>query len=259
MAGAEQWLERLDAWIAYCRQRTGAHDVTLATAHDDTRPASIGRRRTLAAAAERELSVGRPDYALAYADRLLLGAAGPRSAAAVLLRGDSLAALGRTLEADAAYLDARRLASHTGPRSVLWRVAAARSRLWRGRDQATSEREAETARAEILALSETMADTPRRTAFLEAPEIRPLLARAGRRRTGDVLGPGGLTPREREVAVCVAQGMTNKEIARELGIAAKTVEMHVGSCLGKLGFGSRSQLAAWTVTEGLAVPSHSQG
>lgn len=46
--------------------------------------------------------------------------------------------------------------------------------------------------------------------------------------------------------------MSNRELARHLSIAEKTVEMHVSSCLGKLGFVSRVQLAAWAVAEGLA-------
>lgn len=259
VAGAAQWLERLDAWIVYCRQHAGDPDVTLAAPKDNVQPASIGQRRTIIAIAERELAANRPDQALTCVDRLLVGAAGSHPAGAVLLKGDALAALGRMVEADAAYLDARRLASDSGPRSVLWRAAASRARLWRDRDQPLAEQEAATARAEVLALTEMMPDEAHRAAFLQAPEVRPLLAPAGRRRTVDVPAPGGLTPREREVAACVAQGMTNKEIARELGVAVKTVEMHVGTCLGKLGFGSRAQIAAWMVAEGLAVPPQSQG
>jgi len=262
-AGAAQWLERLDAWIACCRQRAGEADVPLATVPHDVppafRPASIGQRRALVALAERELAAGRPDQALACADRLLLGATGPRPAGAILLRGAALAALDRMVEADAAYLDARRLAVDVGPRSVLWRVAAARTRLWRGHDQAVAEHEAATARAEIAALAEAVPDEARRALFLRAPEVRPWVAPAGRRRTADASGRGGLTPREREVAACVTQGLSNKEIARELGVAEKTIEMHVGSCLGKLGFASRAQLAAWAVAEGLILPPQPQG
>ncbi len=58
---------------------------------------------------------------------------------------------------------------------------------------------------------------------------------------------GGLTRREHEVVSAVARGMTNREIADTLFIAEKTVEMHVSNSLGKLGFRSRTQLAAWAV------------
>ncbi|MDP9251441.1 MAG: LuxR C-terminal-related transcriptional regulator [Chloroflexota bacterium] len=55
----------------------------------------------------------------------------------------------------------------------------------------------------------------------------------------------GLTPREREVAVLVARGLTNLQIADELTISERTVEGHVERILGKLEFRSRAQIAAW--------------
>lgn len=56
---------------------------------------------------------------------------------------------------------------------------------------------------------------------------------------------GQLTRREREIAIHVSLGQTNREIANVLSIAEKTVEMHIGHSLTKLGFRSRAQLAAW--------------
>lgn len=78
------------------------------------------------------------------------------------------------------------------------------------------------------------------------------LANASRKvaRSGEVL-----TRREREIAVLVALGQTNREIANVLSIAEKTVEMHVGHCLSKLGFRSRAQLAAWSVEQSLRSSS----
>jgi predicted ATPase/DNA-binding NarL/FixJ family response regulator len=57
--------------------------------------------------------------------------------------------------------------------------------------------------------------------------------------------PSPLTVRETEVAHLVAQGMTNKEIASSLVIAQRTAEGHIEHILNKLGFNSRSQIAAW--------------
>jgi DNA-binding CsgD family transcriptional regulator len=59
-----------------------------------------------------------------------------------------------------------------------------------------------------------------------------------------------LTPREREVALLMAQGRTNEEIGRELFITLKTVEKHAGNALGKLGFRSRVELAGWMAAKG---------
>jgi DNA-binding NarL/FixJ family response regulator len=69
---------------------------------------------------------------------------------------------------------------------------------------------------------------------------------------------GGLTRRERDVAALVAHGKANRAIGRELGIGERTVEGYVASALGKLGFTSRTQLAAWAVDKGITRPPSSR-
>ena len=54
-----------------------------------------------------------------------------------------------------------------------------------------------------------------------------------------------LTRREREVAILVGQGLTNREIATKLFISERTAESHVEQIRGKLGFHSRVQIATW--------------
>jgi predicted ATPase/DNA-binding CsgD family transcriptional regulator len=54
-----------------------------------------------------------------------------------------------------------------------------------------------------------------------------------------------LTPRERQVAELVAQGLTDKQIAATLVIGLRTAEGHVQRILTKRGFTNRTQLAAW--------------
>ena len=54
-----------------------------------------------------------------------------------------------------------------------------------------------------------------------------------------------LTPRERQVLRLIARGYAYKEIARELGISAKTVESHVSAVLRKLQLANRYQLTNW--------------
>jgi DNA-binding NarL/FixJ family response regulator len=61
---------------------------------------------------------------------------------------------------------------------------------------------------------------------------------------------GGLTPREREVVVLIAQGQSNRAIAEALVISEKTAERHVANILSKLGFHSRTQIATWAVAKG---------
>ncbi len=59
-----------------------------------------------------------------------------------------------------------------------------------------------------------------------------------------------LTRREREVAVLIGQGFTNRRIAEELGITERTVEVHVSKALKKLGLRSRTQIATWIMRQG---------
>ncbi len=54
-----------------------------------------------------------------------------------------------------------------------------------------------------------------------------------------------LTRREQEIALLVGRGLTNRQIALELSISERTVENHVGKILKKLGFSSRTRIAAW--------------
>ena len=63
-----------------------------------------------------------------------------------------------------------------------------------------------------------------------------------------------LTRREREVLALVGRGLANKQIARELAIAEKTVKTHVSHVLSKLGLADRTQAALYAVREGLVDP-----
>ena len=54
-----------------------------------------------------------------------------------------------------------------------------------------------------------------------------------------------LTPREREVLASLAQGMSNKRIATSLGVAEKTVKVHVSNVLAKLNVKDRVQAALY--------------
>lgn len=62
---------------------------------------------------------------------------------------------------------------------------------------------------------------------------------------------GGLTPRERETALLIAGGMSNRQVAEAMVVSVKTIESYVTRILQKLGFNSRVQIATWVIENDL--------
>jgi DNA-binding NarL/FixJ family response regulator len=85
--------------------------------------------------------------------------------------------------------------------------------------------------------------------------LDPALPAAGRSSGG--LGGGGLveelTARETEVVQLLAEGLSNKEIARRLGVSEHTVKSHVDAILGKLGAHSRTEAVTRAARSGLII------
>ena len=67
--------------------------------------------------------------------------------------------------------------------------------------------------------------------------------------TSRTRGPADLTRRESEVAVLIADGLSNRAIADRLSVSERTVEHHVAATFGKLGLRSRAQLTAFILRE----------
>jgi DNA-binding NarL/FixJ family response regulator len=65
-----------------------------------------------------------------------------------------------------------------------------------------------------------------------------------------------LTPREKEVLICITHGRSNREIADELNIAEKTVRMHVSAVLEKMGARDRTQATIYAIQRGLVHLDH---
>ncbi|MGB3937132.1 MAG: LuxR C-terminal-related transcriptional regulator, partial [Burkholderiales bacterium] len=68
-----------------------------------------------------------------------------------------------------------------------------------------------------------------------------------------------LTPREQEILACIADGSSNKMIARALDITDGTVKLHVKSILRKLGLRSRVEAAVTAVEHGLGKGRRASG
>ncbi|HYH73813.1 MAG TPA: response regulator transcription factor, partial [Nocardioides sp.] len=86
--------------------------------------------------------------------------------------------------------------------------------------------------------------------FLDAAVTRRLTQEMRAPRTG----LGVLTTREKEVLILVAEGRSNKDIAKHLLISERTARSHVSHLLTKMGLTSRTQAALLAVKEGLVQP-----
>ena len=76
------------------------------------------------------------------------------------------------------------------------------------------------------------------------------LPRVARDRLAERIPAFNLTPRESEVLSCIAQGHSNREIAERLGIAEKTVRIHVSAVLSKMGARDRTQATIYALQRG---------
>jgi len=104
-------------------------------------------------------------------------------------------------------------------------------------------------RARAGTLAEQCAHTARRLGM--APALAEASALADELTGARVGRLTLLTPREREIAVLVSDGLANRAIADMLVLSERTVETHVRNLLTKLGLANRTQVAAWALRAGL--------
>jgi DNA-binding CsgD family transcriptional regulator len=202
----------------------------------------LGRWALLSAEVEVALATGDIDGARAAADRLaagaadadvpLLAAAADHARGAVLLAaGDAEAALSPLREAAVTW---QRLGAPYGVARSRALLATACHRLG---DRDAAGFEADAARAGFESLG-------------AGPDLAALAAPPARRARS--LHPGGLTSREAEVLRRVAAGLSNREIAAELGVSDHTARRHLQNIFAKLGVSSRAAATAYAVRHGLA-------
>jgi len=228
----------------------------------DQHPRTMAERDIALVWGELVLAQGEAGLALQMAEHLLastLGSVPGQSTQPIphllKLKGEALMALSRLDEAVEALEDARRGAVARNARPVLWTIHRSLGRayqLLQSKEQARKARAA--GRQLIEELATTIDDASLHDQFVHAaldsfPQEKPPLPREATRQAF-----GGLTAREREVAALVAQGKTSREIADLLVVSERTAEGHVSNILGRLGFTSRAQIAAWVVERGLAKP-----
>ncbi|TMC97588.1 MAG: response regulator transcription factor, partial [Chloroflexi bacterium] len=221
-------------------------------------PRTLEERQIAWVWGELALAEGEPSRALQRAEHLLASAPGEQRTQLIphllKLKGEALVALSRFEEAVQAFEEAKRGAKARHDQSILWRIHCSFGQLHhRLKREEQAQGEYSAAREVIEALATAIDETALREHFLHTalaslPQVKPLSPNDAARRAY-----GGLSAREREVAALVAQGRSNREIATHLVLSERTAEAHVSNILGKLGFTTRAQIAAWAVEKGLTT------
>lgn len=250
--GTIQVITRL--WLARGEPATAARIVLRRLReldHDDReRPASdpprtsvhLERAELLELLGQAQTELCSVDAALATAERLS-AMASPSVPTMITARAER--ALGRV---HLAAHDAMAASEHLD--RALYRFSrlempyeSSRTRLLLARTSATTNPASAAAEARTaLAALESLGAAPEADAAAEL--LRSFGVRLSR---GGHRAPGRLTNREQEVFQLLAEGLSNRELARRLSLTPKTVEHHVRSVLTKLELRSRSEVAAYAV------------
>lgn len=258
--GSAWWMGSIRTHLALAyllkHENAQARSVLEVAMPADAHPRNLAERRMLWAWGELILAEGNYQETLGIVEHLLASPPGADRAQPIpwllKLKGEALAAMTRLDEAAQALEGARIGALRQQERPLLWQVHRALGRVYhRVKDEDRAEHAFAETRSVITELAASIYEpTQRELFFQEALKLLPREKPIPERRA---LAErfGGLTEREREVAVLIAQGKTNREIAATLVVSHRTVETHVSTILSKLGVPSRSRIAVWAVEIGL--------
>ena len=225
-------------------------ESALASFSTDLPMQTIGQRQAWLALAELRFAQGDSNRALKIVDTLMRSGgrnAGIDSSMSRLmkLRCEILIRLGLHEEARENLLLGLQNTTAQGAQSLAWRFHVLFGEFyWQRKGYSKSERHYIAARRLVEKLANTIPDVQLRTIFLyQAGMLIPqrCMSRAGK------LLYGGLTKRQYEIAMLIAQKKTNREIAQELRISELGVEKCFRNILTKLGLNSRAQIRNWMI------------
>jgi len=253
------WVQVVTGYLAWAHVLAGeleqAAGLLGPVSETDAPVQSLGERWLTFAQVQLALARDDAELALRLVNRLsaptLDGAPSSETPRPALLRGRALTALGRYAEAEMVLRRVEEVTRAQRAQALLWRTHVALGNLYRAWQRAgDAEREYGAARAIVDELAAGIEDETLRASFLQG--VTALLPRQSRisTRRAEAARFGGLSVREREVAVLIARGLTNREIADELVVGERTIETHVSNILGKLELGSRREVARWAAERG---------
>lgn len=261
--GSFWWSHNIAAYHALSYMLTSefsqAEAVLNAVMPRQEQPRHLAARRVAWVWGRLALAQDHPETALRIAQELIASAPNGTGAPLthpiphlLMLKGEALSMLERFDEAAQALQNAKRGAQERQDPTILWKVHCALGRTEQLRKhEDAAQHEYNAAREVIGSLAASVDDETLRFHFLQTalkslPKEKTL---SSRRAEAEKFG--GLTERERTIAALIAQGKSNRDIADALVVSERTVETHVSNIFFKLGFSSRTQIAAWAVEKSL--------
>ena len=215
-----------------------------------------GHRLWTIAATELALAQREPERALQFVERVIesipVTTSNDLPPTVLRLRGEALHQLHRDDEADTQLQKAYEVANRLGLTLDRWHTLVSLLSLYQTQGRADDAQEARAAVVAIIEdLSDQLDDAHLRAAF-RANAYGQLSNAVQNEMDQPPPSPyADLTPREREVLRYLVRGGTDREIADELSISPRTVQVHVSRILGKLEVGSRTAAVALAIREGL--------
>jgi DNA-binding CsgD family transcriptional regulator len=259
--GSSFWSRYLTSFLAQAyilRQELPRAKASLETIMPRERqPGNAAERQVALVWGELALAQKEPAIALHIATQLIESAPGKVDQQPIphllALKGEALLMLKRLNEAAEAFEDAKLGAEQRQAPSILWRIQRSLGQVYHllKREDA-AQREWRAAREIIMKLAGTIDELSLREHFIQAalqtlPPEKSLTPRRAEAETCD-----GLTEREIEVLRCVAQGLTDAQVAERLVISPRTVHSHLNSIYSKLGISSRSAATRYAIEHELA-------
>ncbi len=224
----------------------------------DTSAQTMAQRMLWCASVELALAENKPEQALHSCNLLIASSTSAdtkeqTSLRVAFLRSNALASLQRFAEAEAQIQVAQTLAVTYGVKPMQWRICIALGKLYLAQQRNSEAAQIfEAARKLIEELAANVLDEELRNTFVhEATALFPTTPSLTSKRAMKQ-SFGGLTAREREIAILISQGKYNREIAEALVVSERTIETHVSNIMLKLNFTSRRQIAAWITEKGLS-------
>jgi len=258
--GSAWWIGSLSYGLASAyflkKEWFNAETALLTVMAFDQHPSNLSERRIRYGWGQLALARGQTETAIQIVDELIESVPSTDELQSIprllKLKGDAFSQMNDYGQALSMFDLAAAAAQQREDYSLLWQILCDRGWVLRKLNQYSEAQSAFTRAYDIVTRHATSIDDARITQqFLEAVHYRFPKDISTTSQKVDPYKYGGLTRREREIAVQISLHKSNREVAEFLGIGERTVETHVSNILSKLDLVSRREIVQWVASNRL--------